>query len=113
MRSPRSRRRTAPAFATSEDYIPGLAPPDGDVEAPTLEPDPASPGWWVKRSALQRTDAAGHPAGFQHQLMHGSKTINTGFGADCARTFRQQADFMNAKNQAPLVKSHGDASRLV
>lgn len=44
-------------------------------------------------------DADGQPLGFRHQLMHGRKVVRTGIGADYARTFREQADFLNAMDK--------------
>jgi hypothetical protein len=77
-------------------YLPGLDPGEVGTSAPGHQPE-AIPrtGWWVKRSAKQVTDAAGQPVGFRHQLMHGRQVARTGVGADCARTFRRQAEFLN------------------
>lgn len=81
-------------------YLPGLAPscsePDEIIHPPNTSP---SSGWWVRRSVKQVTDAAGQPLGFRHQLMHGRKVVRTGIGADYARTFRQQADFLNSMDK--------------
>ena len=37
--------------------------------------------------------------------MHGRKVITSGVGADCGRTFRDQADFQNAKDEQALHRS--------
>lgn len=85
--------------SSSETYLPGLDPTEVGSETPGHPPDTSpSSGWWVKRSANQVTDAAGQPVGFRHQLMHGRKVVRTGVGADYARTFREQADFLNQKD---------------
>jgi len=81
-------------------FLPGLAPTSSDPDAPAQQPNTSpSPGWWVRRSAKQVTDADGQPLGFRHQLMHGRKVVRTGIGADYARTFREQASFLNGRNQ--------------
>lgn len=42
-------------------------------------------------------NAAGQPVGYRHQLMHDRMAIKSGVGADCARTFAQQALFLNSR----------------
>jgi hypothetical protein len=86
-------------IASSEAFLPGLNPSNEEAD-PTTHPPEAIPrsGWWVKRSAKQVTDAARQPVGFRHQLMHGRDVVRTGVGADCARTLRQQADFLNQQD---------------
>ncbi len=92
-----SKQSPTPAVTTPEEYLPGLAPPEVGFEAPGHPPETIpSSGWWVRRSAKQVTDAAGQPVGFRHQLMHGRKVVRTGFGSGYARTFREQAYFLNA-----------------
>lgn len=97
MQSSKSNRHTVPAVTFSEDFLPGFDPLEGDAESPG-HPPPTSPrtGWRVKRSAKQVTNSAGMPAGYRHQLMQGGKVMASGVGADCARTFRKQADFLNS-----------------
>jgi hypothetical protein len=34
--------------------------------------------------------------------MHGHKIIKAGVGADCGRTFRQQAEFLNTRDELRL-----------
>jgi hypothetical protein len=92
--------------ASSEAFLPGLSPSDGGAGSPGHQSDTISrTGWWVRRTDRQKLDAAGQPAGYRHQLMHGRKVISTGVGADFARTIQQQADFQNAKDQVPNDKS--------
>jgi hypothetical protein len=105
MRSSKSIRRTAPTIASTEDYIPGLTPLEGGTETPNHHLASPSAGWWVKQSAKQTIDAAGQPSSYRHQLMYGRKVISSGVGVDCGRTFRAQADFQNARDQAPNDKS--------
>ena len=81
--------------ASSEAFLPGLAPSDDGAGSPGHQPTTRS-GWWVRRSAEQVMDAAGQSVGYRHQLMHGRKVMGSGVGADCARTFSRQADFLNA-----------------
>lgn len=103
MRSSKSIRPTVPAVASTEDFIPGLAPLEGGAETPGHQSDTTSrSGWWVRRSARQKQDAAGRPAGYWHQLMLGHKIIKSGVGADCGRTFRQQAEFLNTRDELRL-----------
>jgi hypothetical protein len=96
MRTSRSKQLPSIVVTSLEGYLPGLDPTEVGSETPghTPETTPSS-GWWVKRSAKQVTDAAGQPVGFRHQLMHGRQVARTGVGADCARTFRRQAEFLN------------------
>lgn len=102
MRSSKSIRRTAPAVASTEDYIPGLAPLEGGTETPGHHLASPSSGWWVKQSAEQTINAAGQPIGYRHQLIHGRKVITSGVGADFGRTFSRQADFLNAQSTRAL-----------
>lgn len=89
-----------PAVASTEDFIPGLAPLECCFETPGHQSDTMSrSGWWVMRSARQKPDAAGRPAGYEHQFMHGHEIIKSGLGADCGRTFRQPAEFLNTRNK--------------
>lgn len=100
MKSSTLKQLPTPAVTTSEGCLPGLASP---------EVEPATPGnlpyilpssdWWVRQSAKQVMDADGQPLGFRHQLMHGRKVVRTGIGADFARTFREQASFLNGRSQ--------------
>ena len=100
MRSSKSIRPPVPAVASTEDFIPGLAPLEGGAGPPGHQSDTTSrSGWWVRRSAKQVTDAAGLPVGYRHQLMHGRKVIKSGVGADSGRTFRQQAEFLNTRDE--------------
>lgn len=96
--------------ATATDFLPGLAPPHGVDDQPGQHPVTPGSGWWVKRSTRQTVDAAGQPAGFRHQLMLGRKTVKTGTGADCGRTFSQQADFLNSRDSRDLQDSPRHAS---
>lgn len=99
MRTSRSKQLPTPAVTSLKGYLPGLDPSEGRPETPGYPPETTSrTGWWVKRSVNQVTDAAGQPVGFRHQLMHGRKVVRTGVGADYARTFREQADFLNQKD---------------
>jgi len=98
MQSSKSKQHPAPTVASSDDYLPGLAPLECDAESPGYEPDTTNrSGSWVRRSAKQVTDAAGLPVGYRHQLMHGRVVVRTGIGSDYARTFREQADFLNSR----------------
>ncbi len=99
MRSSKSIRRTVPAVASTEDFIPGLAPLEGGAETLGHQCDTTRSGWWVRRSAKQVTDAAGLPVGYRHHLMHGRKVIKSGVGADSGRTFQQQAEFLNTRDE--------------
>lgn len=102
MRSSKSIRRTAPTIASTEGYIPGLAPLECGTETPGHHLASPSSGWWVRRSAHQNINAAGQPIGYRHQLMHGRKVISFGVGADCARTFQRQADYQNTHDEQAL-----------
>jgi hypothetical protein len=52
--------------------------------------------WWVRSSAQQKLcPSTGRPLGFRHALMHGSKVVRSGVGADAARSFTAQAEFLN------------------
>lgn len=106
MKSSTSKQLPTPAVITLEGYLPGFAPPEVGIETPGHPPDtrPRS-GWWVKRSAKQVLNAAGQPVGFRHQLMHGREVVKSGVGADSGRTFRQQADFLNATNHVTSDRS--------
>ena len=88
--------------ASSEAFLPGLAPPEVGVDPPSRQHDTTSSDWWVRRSAHQVMNAAGQPVGYRHQLMHGHKIIKSGVGADCGRTFRQQAEFLNTRDELRL-----------
>jgi hypothetical protein len=100
MKSSISKQTSTPAVTSLEGYLPGLAQPEGEIEAPGHPPAPGPfSGWWVRRSAKQITDAAGQPVGFRHQLMHGREVVKSGVGADYARTFREQASFLNGRSQ--------------
>ncbi len=59
-------------------------------------------GWWIRTSAKQTLDTAGQPVGFKHRLMHGRKAIMSGTGADAARTFAAQAEFLNRSTHASV-----------
>ncbi len=84
-------------------YLPGMD------DCAFAAPSPSSPAlrdqgdWWVATSAKQLLDTAGLPAGFQHRLMHDSKTILTGTGPDARRTFEAQAVFLNRAERAARV----------
>lgn len=62
--------------------------------------------WWVRRSVQQKLcPATGRPMGFRHSLMHGSKVVRSGVGADAARAFTAQAQFLNRSAPvSPLKK---------
>jgi hypothetical protein len=106
MRTSKPKQHPAPTVASLEDYLPGLAPSEGGAETPGHQPDTDNrSGWWVRRSAKQVTNSAGMPAGYRHQLMHGRNITASGVGSDYARTFREQADFQNAKNHVTNDKS--------
>jgi len=52
--------------------------------------------WWVRSSAQQKLcPSTGRPLGFRHALMHDSKVVRSGVGADAARAFTAQAEFLN------------------
>lgn len=52
--------------------------------------------WWVRSSAQQKLcTVTGRPLGFRHSLMNGSKVVRSGVGADAARAFTAQAEFLN------------------
>lgn len=52
--------------------------------------------WWVRSSAQQKLcPTTGRPLGFRHALMQGSKVVRSGVGADVARAFIAQAEFLN------------------
>lgn len=101
MKRANHRRRPAPLDAPSHAYLPGFAPPGREAELPETPAGTPGPGWWVKRSETQLADSAGQPVGFKHQLMHGSSAVKSGTGADCARTFLSQAEFLNSSNSVP------------
>jgi hypothetical protein len=111
MQSLKPKQHPAPTVASSDDYLPGLAPFEGGAETPGHQLDATNrSGWWVRRSEKQVTDAAGLPVGYRHQLMHGRKVIKSGVGPDYARTFREQACFLNAldkRTQQQVVTTTG------
>jgi hypothetical protein len=59
-------------------------------------------------------NAAGQPVGYRHQLMHGRKVMGSGVGADYARTFSRQAEFMNTRDERVQrrVVTHADAASV-
>ncbi len=100
MRSSRSSRHAVPIITPpSEAYLPGLAPPDGGTSPPEPLADTPYLGWWVKRSEQQAIDATGQPAGFKHTLMLGHTIMGSAVGADGDRTFQQQAEYLNARDE--------------
>ena len=109
MKKSRSSRHAVPTVNSSEDYLTGLAPSDGDADQLKQQPACPCPGWWVKRSARQVLDKAGQPTGYRHYLMQGKKSTSYGVGADCARTFRKQAEFLNARDERALHRSETDS----
>lgn len=92
--------------ASSEAFLPGMAPSECGAETASHQPDSTTQsGWWVHHSVEQVRNSVGQPGGYRHQLMHGRRAIKSGVGADCARTFQQQADFLNARNHVTNDKS--------
>ena len=93
--------------ASSEAFLAGVTQSNAEADSTSHQPDTAPhSGWWVRRSAEQVTDAAGQPVGYRHQLMHGRKVIMSGVGADCGRTFLQQAEFLNTRGELRLSHSN-------
>lgn len=90
-------RRGAAALPSSETYLPDLAPLTSETKATEVTFTSASSDWWVKRSAQQVVNSTGEAIGFRHHLMHGRTVIKSGVGADCARTFTNQALFLNSR----------------
>lgn len=98
-------KHAVPFDAPPEDYLPGFDSPDIGAAPPRPTKEASSSGWWVKRSAKQTSDASGQPAGFTHRLMYGARVIKSGVGADCARAFQQQAEFLAARGVSPECES--------
>lgn len=89
--------------ASSEAFLPGLAPSECGAETPGHQSDTTSrSGWWCRRFAEQILNSVGQPIGYRHQLMHGRKVVITGVGADFGRALSLQADFLNAQEAGAL-----------
>ncbi len=91
----------SPADNYHTPYLPGIEA--GEIPTvPRSEPAASKSGWWVRTSASQIPDSTGQPGSFRHGLMHGSRLVIPGQGADAARTFKAQAEFLNQRGQTPV-----------